>query len=142
MEETHLKRRINETKFQIQWGDTDRAGIVYYPNYYKWFDLAGHNFFRSINMSPKYLEEEKKIIIPLLEAKCTFENPLYYDDEVTVYTHVEEMKTKTIRFHHDVFCGERRTGYGYEIRAWTSIEGDKFKAVPIPEDIKRLLKVR
>lgn len=45
MEETHLKRRINETKFQIQWGDTDRAGIVYYPNYYKWFDLAGHNFF-------------------------------------------------------------------------------------------------
>ncbi|MFE4810811.1 acyl-CoA thioesterase [Peribacillus simplex] len=141
MEETHLKRRVNETKFQIQWGDTDRAGIVYYPNYYKWFDLAGHNFFRSINMSPKYLEEEKRIIIPLLEAKCTFEKPLYYDDEVTVYTHVNEVKTKTIRFHHEVYCGEKRTGYGYEIRAWTSIGDDGLKAVPIPENIKRILKV-
>lgn len=102
-----MKRRVNETKFQIQWGDTDRAGIVYYPNYYKWFDLAGHNFFRSIEMSPKYLEEEKKIIIPLLEAKCSFEKPLYYDDEVIVYTHVEELKTKTIQFHHEVYCGEK-----------------------------------
>ncbi|MGE6718330.1 acyl-CoA thioesterase [Peribacillus frigoritolerans] len=141
MEETHLKSRVNETKFQIQWGDTDRAGIVYYPNYYKWFDLAGHNFFRSIEMSPKYLEEEKRIIIPLLEAKCTFEKPLYYDDEVIVYTHVNEVKTKTFRFQHEVYCREIRAGYGYEIRAWTSIEDDGFKAVPIPENIKRILKV-
>lgn len=56
------------------------------------------------------MEEEKRIIIPLLEAKCTFEKPLYYDDEVTVYTHVNEVKTKTIRFHHEVYCGKKGLG--------------------------------
>lgn len=131
--------RVNETKFQIQWGDTDRAGIVYYPNYYKWFDMAGHNFFRSVNLSPKYLEEEKEIIIPLLEAKCTFENPLYYDDDVTVRTNVEKITSKTIHLRHEVYRGTTRTGHGYEIRAWASISGGQMKAVPIPEEIITIL---
>jgi acyl-CoA thioesterase FadM len=30
----------------VEWGDTDAAGIVFYPNYYRWFDRAAHALLR------------------------------------------------------------------------------------------------
>lgn len=27
-----------EYRVKVHWGDTDAAGIVFYPNYYKWMD--------------------------------------------------------------------------------------------------------
>ena len=27
-------------RFKIRFGDTDAAGIVFYPNYYRWMDEA------------------------------------------------------------------------------------------------------
>src|SRR5690606_28912982 len=132
--------RRNEIEVMVNWGDTDKAGIVYYPNYFKWFDIAGHQFFRSCGLSPSKLEEERQIIVPLLEAKCHFEKTLFYDDIITIRTQVEEMKTKTIHLKHEVYRGDTRTGYGYEIRGWVRQTENEVKAVPIPEDVRKILK--
>ena len=32
----------------IHWGDTDPAKIVFYPNYYKWFDESTLHLFESV----------------------------------------------------------------------------------------------
>ena len=31
---------INRRTIRIEWGDCDPAGIVFYPQYFKWFDAA------------------------------------------------------------------------------------------------------
>jgi acyl-CoA thioester hydrolase len=132
--------RKNEFQVRINWGDTDKAGIVWYPNYFKWFDMAGHQFFRSIGLSPLKLEEEKNIILPLLDAGCTFEKPLYYDNIITIRTTIDEINRKTIRLKHEVFRGDTRSGYGYEIRGWVKKVDGKISAVLIPEEVKDILK--
>ena len=78
--------------------------------------------------------------MPLLEAKCHFEKTLFYDDIITIRTQVEEMKTKTIHLKHEVYRGDTRTGYGYEIRGWVRQTENEVKAVPIPEDVRKILK--
>jgi len=40
--------RSNTIHYKIQWGDTDAAGIVFYPDYFRWFDLATHEFFGNL----------------------------------------------------------------------------------------------
>jgi acyl-CoA thioester hydrolase len=131
--------RTNEIEVLVNWGDTDKAGIVWYPNYFKWFDLAGHQLFRSCGLSPQSLENERNIILPLLDVRASFENPLYYDDLMTIRTTVEEVNNKTIKLRHEVFVGEKRTGYGYELRGWVLQSPEGIKAVPIPDDVRRIL---
>jgi acyl-CoA thioester hydrolase len=129
----------NEFQLRVNFGDTDTAGIVYYPNYFKWFDIAGHQFFRSIGLPPLKLMKEQQIILPLLQADCTFEHPLYYDDVVTIKTEVEEINRKTVKLKHEVFRGEMRTGYGFEVRGWVKEDSGRIFAVPIPDDVRKLL---
>ncbi|AGT32310.1 4-hydroxybenzoyl-CoA thioesterase [Geobacillus genomosp. 3] len=129
----------NEFQVRVNFGDTDAAGIVYYPNYFKWFDIAGHQFFRSIGLPPAKLMKEQNIILPLLDVGCTFERPLYYDDIITIKTAVEEVNRKTIKLRHEVFRGEVRTGYGFELRGWVKEENGRIFAVPIPDDVRQLL---
>ena len=38
---------IVDYSFKVRWGDTDAAGIVFYPNFYKWMDEATHEFLAS-----------------------------------------------------------------------------------------------
>ncbi|PLR81226.1 acyl-CoA thioesterase [Bacillus sp. V33-4] len=132
--------RSNEIEVLVNWGDTDKAGIVYYPNYFKWFDIAGHQFFRSCKLSPQTLERERNIILPMLDVRCTFEKPLLYDDIITVHTIVEDINQKTIKLNHQVFKGEMRTGFGYELRGWVKQTPAGIKAVTIPEDVREILK--
>jgi|SRR5699024_133790 len=132
--------RKNSIHLRVNWGDTDKAGIVYYPNFFKWFDIAGHQFFRDCGLSPSYLEKELNIIVPLLDARCTFENPLLYEDIIIIHTSVEEIKRKTIKLKHEIVRDETRMGHGYEIRGWVKQNDDKIKAEPIPEDIIKILK--
>jgi acyl-CoA thioester hydrolase len=131
--------RSNELEMLVNWGDTDKAGIVYYPNFFKWFDIAGHQFFRSCNLAPANLEESHGIIVPLLDVQCTFEKSLRYDDIITIHTTVEEINRKTIKLRHIVYRDGLRVAHGYELRGWVkkSIEG--IKAVLIPDDVKMIL---
>ncbi|KGA95665.1 4-hydroxybenzoyl-CoA thioesterase [Alkalihalobacillus alcalophilus ATCC 27647 = CGMCC 1.3604] len=131
--------RKNEIEVLVNWGDTDKAGIVYYPNYFKWFDIAGHQFFRSCGLSPTNLEKERQIILPMLDARCTFEKTLLYEDLITIRTTVLEINDKTIKLKHEVFNGEIRTGNGYELRGWVKQTGESIKAVPIPDDVRTIL---
>lgn len=131
--------RSNEFQLMVNFGDTDRAGIVYYPNYFKWFDIATHQFFRNIEMPLSKLDADHDIIIPLLDVGCTFEKPLYDDDVITIKTVVAEVNEKTILFNHEVFKGDTRTGYGHELHGWVRRTDGELKAVPIPENLKKLL---
>lgn len=71
-------------RFDVKWGDTDAAGIVFYPNFYKWMDEATHHFFAAAGFSSSRILAERQTIIPLLEAHCQFKSPLQFEDEVEV----------------------------------------------------------
>lgn len=133
--------RSNELEVLVNWGDTDKAGIVYYPNFFKWFDIAGHQFFRSCDLAPASLEQERGIILPLLDVQCTFQKSLLYDDLITIRTEVEEINRKTIKLSHVVFRDGVQAAHGYELRGWVETSHEGIKAVLIPEDVRAILSV-
>lgn len=124
-----------EYPYEVKWGDTDAAGIVFFPNFYKWMNEATHHFFKEIGYPCSKLFETEKIGVPLLEAKCQFKTPLLFEDEVTVVSTVREIRNKVLIFDHSFVRDGVEVAVGYEIRAWTSFEG-KPKAVPIPDSIR------
>jgi 4-hydroxybenzoyl-CoA thioesterase len=125
-----------EYKVKVRWGDTDAAGIVYYPNFYKWMDEATHEFFAAIDYPTSKLFINEQIGIPLLETHCEYKSPLFFEDDICVTTTIEIVKSKVFRALHIITRGEQLIAEGYEVRAWVVFK-DGAKAVEIPEEVKQ-----
>lgn len=132
----------NTIQYHVQWGDTDAAGIVFYPNYFRWFDHAALEFLRSIGWPLETLRAQFQVLAPILEAGCRFQHPLRYRDLLTIETIAIEVRTHTFRLEHRVSRGDVMTGLGYEVRGLARIPGDesgKLELVPIPEEVRQCL---
>lgn len=127
-----------EHKVKVYWGDTDAAGIVYYPNFYKWMDEATHEYFTAIGYPTDVLFKEN-IIIPLVETHCNFKQPVLYNVDLIIQTEVTLLKEKALKFTHQLYCEDQLVAEGYEVRVWaTTVEG-RAKGVAIPEEVKSKL---
>ncbi|WP_396334514.1 acyl-CoA thioesterase [Alkalihalobacillus sp. MEB130] len=124
-----------EYSFEVKWGDTDAAAIVFFPNFYKWMNEASHHYFAKLGFKPSTLFEEQKIGMPLLEANCQFKTPLFFEDQVTIFSTITELRNKVIKLEHIFKRGETIIAIGSEVRAWTTFEG-KPKAIPVPEKLR------
>jgi acyl-CoA thioester hydrolase len=133
------RMRSNEFQLTVEFGHTDAAGIVFYPNYFMWFDQATHWLFRSMQLPPKELQSKLNIILPLLDAQCTFEKPLLYDDLITIQSTIVEVNRKTFKVQHEIFKDGIRACLGYEIRGWVKKEESHIATVMIPENIREIL---
>ena len=98
-----LVKMIVDYSFKVKWGDTDAAGIVFYPNFYKWMDEATHEFFAAIGLHTSTLYAEQQVSVPLLEANCQFKSPLFFEDHVTVRSTVVELHQKVFKISHRFF---------------------------------------
>lgn len=126
-------------RFKIRFGDTDAAGIVFYPNYYRWMDEATHEFFSHIGYPTDELMS-KNIATPLLEANCVFKSPGLFNREVVLTTKVEMIREKVFKLVHQFKDGNTILAEGYEVRAWVSLESNGIKSQPIPEEVKEKMK--
>ncbi|MBI3079578.1 MAG: acyl-CoA thioesterase, partial [Deltaproteobacteria bacterium] len=68
------------TEIRVDWGDTDRADVVYYPNYFHYFNIAENELFRSTGRTRKALMEQYRIRFPRREVFCQFHRPALWDD--------------------------------------------------------------
>ena len=129
---------IYNYEFTVRWGDTDAAGIVFYPNFYKWMNEATHEFFSAIGFPASKLFTKEHIGVPLLETHCVHKSPLFFEDKVILRTSVEEVRNKVFKMSHQFFVEDRVIAEGYEIRAWTSFK-EKPKALPIPNELREIM---
>lgn len=131
--------KTHEYHFRVEWGETDTAGIVFSPNFYKWMDQAIHYYFESIGYPLSALVKDEKIGIPVVESKCSFQKPLYFADKVVLHTTIIELRDKTLKFGHEFIKDDEKVAEGYQIRVLASIGGEKVKAIPIPQPMRQAM---
>lgn len=90
-----------DAKIRVRYGETDKMGIVYYANYLNWFEIGRTEFFRSLGMTYKQLEDNK-IMLPVIETHCKYIWSAEYDDIVIIRTHIDFLKGTRIRFSYDI----------------------------------------
>jgi len=127
----------------VQFGDCDPAGIVFFPNFSRWMDEASLAFFMACGVPPwRELVKTRGIIgTPLLEINTRFMRPATYGETIQVHTTVEEWMNKTFRHRHVVKRGDTVLCEGTEVRAFCIRDPenpDRIKAIPVPEDIRQL----
>ncbi len=127
----------------VQFGDCDPAGIVFFPNFSRWMDESSLAFFMACGIPPwRELVKTRGIIgTPLLEIHTKFLRPATYGERIEVHTTVEEWAHKTFRHRHVVQRAGTVLCEGTEVRAFYIRDpenADRIKAIPVPEDLKTL----
>lgn len=129
----------------VEWGDCDPAGIVYFPNYFSYFDWSTSALFRRALGFNKYEMQKKYEIvgIPVVDIATRFFVPSVYGDVVTIESTIAEIKRSSFRMQHRLLKGETLAVEGHEVRVWVGrdpADPDKLKGKPIPEDVIAKLK--
>lgn len=83
-------------RFRVVWADTDAAGVVHYSNYFRFFERAEEEFYRSLNFS--FTDTARKgLWFPRVEAFCQYKKPARFNDLLEVELAVEELKQKSMK---------------------------------------------
>lgn len=123
----------------IVWGDCDDAGIVYYPNFFYWFDSTYHLYLRSLGTDLRDIKKKYGAVTPLVDVNAKFRSPITYGDDVRIEAKVGEWADRRFRFDYVVTCGDRLVATGYEQRAWAQVNDEGgLRGVPVPEEFKAL----
>jgi acyl-CoA thioester hydrolase len=77
--------RSSTTTLRVRYAETDQMGVVYYANYFVWFEVARTDLLRSLGWSYREMEDAG-IVLPVLEATCQYSRPARYDDEIEIRT--------------------------------------------------------
>ncbi len=125
-----------QTKRNIEFADTDMAGIVHFTRFFVFMESAEHEFLRSLGTSVATEWDGNKIGWPRLAASCEYLSPLRFEDEVDIHLWVSKKGTKslTYQFHftrqgEDVARGQLTT-----VCCITN-PGEKLRVIPIPDFI-------
>ncbi|WP_085488699.1 thioesterase family protein [Paraburkholderia susongensis] len=94
-------------RIEVQFGDCDPAGIVFFPNFSRWMDAASHDYFLQCGLPPRRKMESLPgcIGVPLLEIHSRFHTSATYGEMLHIRTSTEEWRGKVFVQRHRALRG-------------------------------------
>jgi len=96
------------TQFRVRYAETDQMGIVYYANYFIWFEIGRTDFCRQQGFAYKEMEQQDGLYIIVAEATCRYKAPARYDDEILVRTRLSACRKRVLMFDYEICRGDDR----------------------------------
>ena len=126
---------------QVEFSDTDLAGIMHFSNFFRFMEAAEHAFFRSLGFSIHRAGARETLGWPRVHACCDFKHPLHFEDTVEIRLLVREKKKKSLVY--DFVFRKLNAQPAREVARGTLAvacvkrdkHGGKMKSVPIPKAI-------
>lgn len=89
------------TRITVRFGETDPAGLVYYPNIFHYFHIALEEFFAArCGIAYQRLMADERIGFPTINAQAEFFAPFVYGDEVDLEIFVSETRRSSATFRY------------------------------------------
>ncbi len=89
------------TQIRVRYAETDQMNVVYYSNYFVFFESGRTELLRSIGLPYTELEITG-YILPVIEAYAKYYKPATYDDLINVITILKELPTARIKLEYEI----------------------------------------
>jgi acyl-CoA thioester hydrolase len=90
------------TEVRVRYAETDQMGVVYYSNYFVWFEVGRAEFCRQRGLAYRDFEERAQAYLVVAEAQCRYHTPARYDEVIIIHTRVESFRKRTISFQYEI----------------------------------------
>jgi len=125
---------------RVRWSAVDKAGIIFYGAYVRFFELAEMELFRAAGVPYGEVFDRWDIWLPRVHLESDFHYPSRLDDELRVAAYFTRFGTTSIRINFDILHLEARqlAVTGHEVLVCTT--RDTLESRPLPEDLVELLR--
>jgi acyl-CoA thioester hydrolase len=93
---------VTITPLRVRYAETDQMGIVYYANYFVWFEIGRTDYCRQLGFAYKEMEEHEGLYITVAETRCRYKAPARYDDELVVRTRLAGCRKRVLVFEYAI----------------------------------------
>jgi YbgC/YbaW family acyl-CoA thioester hydrolase len=83
---------------RVEFVETDMAGIMHYSNFFRYMEVAEHEFFRSLGFSIVTRQVDPPVGWPRVHAECDYKQPLKFEDQVEIHMLVTEKKNRSLAY--------------------------------------------
>lgn len=94
-------RVTSTSRVRVRYAETDQMGVVYYANYFVWFEVGRTDLLRSLGGTYRELEADG-LFLPVIEAACTYAQPSRYDDDLEIRTTGTLLSPVRVEFQYEV----------------------------------------
>lgn len=131
---------ISTYSITVAWGDCDPAEIVFYPNYFAWFDTATWALLDTAGWPQSRLKERFGVIgVPLAEASARFLRPSRFGQRLEIKSQVEKWEERRFTVWHQAYRDGVLLLEGREARIFGKAHPDepqRLQAITIPREFK------
>jgi acyl-CoA thioester hydrolase len=97
-----------DTTVRVRYAETDQMGVVYYGNYFTWFEIGRVELCRQVGFQYKRMEAEDDSFLVVAEAQCRYKRPARFDEVLTIRTRVTAAQRRTVRFGYEIIHQETK----------------------------------
>ena len=134
--------RVFTTIRQVEFSETDMAGIAHFSNYFKWMEATEHLFLQQQQIPLIEVQNSKTYAWPRINVSCNYKAPLFLQDKVEIELVLESISkhkvTYSFKFYRLIPNSEKihvATGEMTTVFASTP----PLTRAPIPEAIQKKL---
>lgn len=88
--------KIFKTRTRVRYSETDASGIVYYNNYFVYFELGRIELFRQLGLTYDWR-------LPIAETYCKYHASARFDDLLEIQTYLQEVRSKGFRLGNTIY---------------------------------------
>lgn len=125
---------------RIRWSDLDSAGIMYFGNYIRLFEIAETELFRAAGFPYVHKTFEEWNAWPLrVNFHCDFQTPIFLDDLVRVEIGIGRFGNASMTMNFRVLDASTLELRGEGYCTIVMVHRDTRRAVRIPEGLRQAL---
>jgi acyl-CoA thioester hydrolase len=132
------------SRVRVRYAETDQMGVVYYANYFVWFEIGRVEVLRSVGLSYDQMEKDHKLILPVVDASCRYKSPAKYDEEILIETRPALLRGSVIKFAYRIYRDVGQDGEERKLLAEGEtvhvVCDEKFERQPLPDNYAAALR--
>ena len=129
--------RTRSSRIRVRYAETDQMRVVYYANYFVWFEVGRTDWLREAGWTYRQMEQEG-VSLPVIEAHAEYRRAARYDDDLEIRSKATLLTPVRLRFDYEI----RRAGdeepiaTGHTVHAATDPNG---RPCRLPQAVRDLL---
>jgi YbgC/YbaW family acyl-CoA thioester hydrolase len=125
---------------QVEFNDTDMAGIAHFTAFFRWMEEAETAFLRSLGLTVLGEWQGEKVSLPRVAASCDYSSPARFGDELTIQVTVEKIGRSSLTYQFDFSKDDKALARGHISAVFCqNVPGEGLKPKEIPPAMRSLL---
>ena len=87
---------------RVRYAETDQMSVVYYGNYFVWFEIGRVELMRALGFEYKLMETEDDCFIVVAEASCRYRQSAKYDELLRIRTRIAQAGNRVVKYSYEI----------------------------------------